>query len=195
MPEETQVPSPLAMPDYEQLQNELEVFELMTAGYVGSILRAARLIPDDKWNWSYSERTPTAREICGHTFAWLWCDRQQIQVPDRARHRPTPDPPSDRQEMISMLQAEAREWQILVRSLSTDQLEEGRVPWEGDPPRLIRSFLFHMGQNVIYKAGQIWMLAFELGLDGTEPYDAPYPNAIYGFTGTASWPAPRNTVI
>ncbi len=180
----------VANPDFERLQNELEVFELMTAGYVGSIVRAASLIPDDKWNWSFSERTPTAKEICEHAFVWLWCDRQQLCVLDRSLHRPTPDLPSDRETMIQMLKAEAQEWRSLVRSLTLEQLQEERKPWEGET-RLVRSFLFHMGQHVIYKAGQIWMLAFDLGLDGPEPYDAPFPNRIYGFKDTPPWPAPR----
>jgi len=177
-------------PDFERLETELQMLELMVPGYVGSILRAARLIPPDKWNWSFSERTPTARETCEHTFVWLWCDRQQLTVLDRSLHQPTPELPLDQPAMIALLEGEAKEWRRLIRSLTQDQLLEGREPWEGEK-RLVRSFLFHMGQHVIYKAGQIWMLAFELGLDGAEPYDAPFPNRSYGFTDTAPWPAPR----
>ena len=177
-------------PDIDHLQDELEAFELMTAGYVGSILRAARAIPAEKWNWSFSERTPTAREICEHTFAWLVCDRQQMTVPEASRHEPTPDPPADRDAMVALLENEAREWRKMVRSLTPDRLLEVREPWQGYP-RNLRSFLFHMGQNVVYKAGQIWMLAFELGVDGDGPYDAPYPNRFYGFEDSSPWPSPR----
>lgn len=182
---------PAPWPDFDRLQTELEAFELMTAAFVGSITRAAKQIPADRWNWSFSERTPTAREICEHTFAWLWCDRQQVTVTDRRKHRPTPDPPAEREAMIRMLEEEALAWQVLVRSLTRDDLNEERETWDGEM-RLIRSFLFHMGQNVIYKAGQIWMLAFELGTDGEGPYDAPYPNRYYGFTDAAPWPGPRS---
>jgi len=177
-------------PNFDRLGNELEAFELMTAGFVGSILRAARQIPDDRWNWSFSERTPTPRETCEHAFIWLWCDRQQIQVLDRSLHRPTPDLPSDRESMIQMLQDEANEWRRMIRSLTPEHLNEERETWDGDM-RLIRSFLFHMGQHIIYKAGQIWMLAFELGLDGSGPYEAPYPNLYYDFPGCPKWPSPR----
>jgi len=179
-------------PDTEHLQNELEAFEVMTAGYVGSILRAARQIPEDKWNWSFSERTPTAREICEHTFAWLWCDRQQMTLLDRSLHLPTPDLPSERESMIELLADEGEDWRRLVRSLTPEQLLDERESWDGDTSNL-RSFLFHMGQHVIYKAGQIWMLNFELGLDGAEPYDAPYPNRYYGFADAAPWPSPRRS--
>jgi hypothetical protein len=178
------------MADLERLQNELEVFETMIADYVGSVTRAAKLIPDDKWNWSFSERTPTAREICEHTFAWLYCDRQQLTVADRSKHRPTPDPPRDRESMIQLLQDEAGEWRRLIHSLSPDQMLQEHETWDGFM-RNVRGFLFHMGQNVIYKAGQIWMLCFELGLDGLGPYDAPYPNHIYGFADAAPWPPNR----
>ena len=177
-------------PDFDQLRSELETLELMTADYVRSILRAARLFPDDKWNWSFSERTPTAREICEHTFVWMWCDRQQMTVLDRGQHRPTPDLPDDRQAMIRLLQNEADEWRRLVRSLTPEKLNEEREPWAGET-RVIRSFLFHIGQHIICKAGQIWMLAFELGFDVDGPYDAPYPNRIYGFADVASWPSAR----
>jgi hypothetical protein len=36
-----------------------------------------------------------------------------------------------------------------------------------------------MIQNTIYKHGQFSTLYFALGLDGTEPYSAPFPNPIY----------------
>ena len=177
--------------DLEHLQSELEVFEIMTAGFVGSIMRAAQGIPEDKWNWSFSERTPTPREVCEHTFAWLWCDRQQMTVPDRSLHRPTPDPPPARDSMVRLLEEEAMEWRRVVRALTPEMLLDERESWNGET-RNIRSFLFHMGQNVVYKAGQIWTLAFELGLDGSGPYDAPYPNRYYGFTDFAPWPGRRD---
>ncbi|MEI7986535.1 MAG: DinB family protein [Armatimonadota bacterium] len=177
-------------PDFERLHTELETFELMILGYIGSIVRAASQIPDDKWNWSFSERTPTAREICEHTFVWLWCDRQQMTVLDRNHHRPTPELPTEREQMIKLLESERSEWRKLIRLMSADQLDEERETWDGDM-RLMRSFLFHIGQHIISKVGQIYMLFFELGLDGGEPYKAPHPNKYYEFTDSKPWPAPR----
>ncbi len=182
--------NPPVNPDFDRLTNELETFELMISGYVGSIVRAARLFPDEKWNWSISERTPTAREVCEHTFLWLWCDRQQMTLLDRSQHRPTPELPSDRESMIAILEEEGLEWRHMVRSLPLANLDEERETWDGDM-RIIRSFLFHSGQQVLYKAGQIWMLAFELGLDGGQPYSAPHPNQFYGFDDAPPWPSPR----
>lgn len=189
---ESEVPplEPDTDPEFERLNSELEAFELMIVGYVGSIVRAAQQIPDDKWNWSFSERTPTAREVCEHTFSWLCCDRQQLTVLDRSKHQPTPDPPANRESMISLLEAEAIEWQRVIRALTPAQLSEERESWDGEM-RLVRSFLFHCGQEVIYKNGQIMMIFFELGLDGGGAYNAPYPNRYYDFTGWASWPSPR----
>ena len=177
-------------PDFERLHTELETFELMILGYIGSIVRAARQIPDDKWNWSFSERTPTAREICEHTFVWLWCDRQQMTILDRSLHRPTPELPLEREQMIELLERERSEWRKLIRSMSADYLDEERETWDGDM-RLMRSFLFHIGQHIICKVGQIRMLVFELGLDGGEPYNAPHPNTYYGFIDSNPWPASR----
>lgn len=179
-------------PDFERLQNELEVSEYGIVQYLESIARIAGLVPEEKWNWSFSERTPTTREICEHTFAWLWCDRQQIMVTDRSLHLPTPDPPANPRAMIELLQQEGMEWRSLIRSLSPEILAEEREPWPGEV-RVVRSFLFHMLQNVIYKLGQLSLLAFELGLDGSKPYDAPYPNRLYGFASAAPWPSPRES--
>ncbi len=177
-------------PDAEQLQSEIEVFEVMTAGYVGSIVRAAKSVPGEKWNWSFSPQTPSAREICEHTFVWLWCDRQQMAGLDRAQHRPTPTLPENQEAMIRLLMEEAAEWRRLVRALKPEDLDQQREPWPGET-RNIRSFLFHMGQHVIYKAGQMWMLAFGMELDGSGPYSAPYPNEMYGFKDQPVWPSPR----
>lgn len=179
------------MVDWERLQSELELFELMIPDYAGSIVRDAREIPDDKWNWSFSARTPSPREIVEHTFAWLWCDRQQLTVPERSRHRPTPDLPPERLPMTQLLLDEAMEWQNLIRSFSPEALIEEREWWDGHTIN-VRAFLFHMAQQVVYKAGQISLLTFELGLDGGNPYDAPWPNRIYGFADCPPWPAPRH---
>ena len=43
----------------------------------------------------------------------------------------------------------------------------------------MRGFVDHMIQNAIYKRGQFATLYFALGMDGIEPYDAPWPNPIY----------------
>ncbi|MBS1709210.1 MAG: hypothetical protein JSS65_10895 [Armatimonadetes bacterium] len=180
-----------ALPDFDHLRNELEVFELMIPGYVGSILRAARLVPDDKWNWSFVDETPTPRETVEHTFAWLWCDRQQMTVPDWSQHQPVPNLPEDRLRMIAVLEEEAMAWRSLIRSLQPSQLDEELPCWDGET-RLRRSYLFHMGQNVVYKAGQMWVLAFGLGLDGAGLYKAPFPDEYYPFGKVRTWPAPRN---
>lgn len=39
--------------------------------------------------------------------------------------------------------------------------------------------LVNMILNSIYKNGQVSMIYFALGLDGTEPYSAPFPDSIY----------------
>lgn len=171
-------------------KSELEVFEWLVAGFVGSLLRAAGQIPADKWNWSFTTTSPTPREICEHTFLWLWCDRQQMLVLDRSQHLPTPPLPADREEMMSLLRSEGEEWRTLIRSLSPEQLDEERDPWP-DETRNIRGFLFHMSQHVLPKAGQMWMIHYGLGVDGEPTYSAPHPNDYYQFSGVAPWPSAR----
>ncbi len=178
------------MAEVDRPQSELEIYERLTAGFTGSLVRHARQIPEDKWNWSFSERTPTAREICEHAFMWLWCDRQQMTEDDISRHRPVPNLPSDRDSMIRLLEDEAQVWRRLVRSFSSESLLEEREAFEGDG-RNVRWFLYHMGQHLVYKLGQLSMLYYQLGLDGAERYDAPHPNQIYEFSDVPAWPSPR----
>ena len=43
----------------------------------------------------------------------------------------------------------------------------------------VRGFVGHIVQNCVYKNGQFMTLYYALGLDGTAPYTAPFPNPIY----------------
>lgn len=169
--------------------NEIEAFEQFICGFTGGILRRAREIPEDRWNWSFSERTPTAREICEHAWMWLRSDRQEITELDPSRLGAIPDPPSDRGEMLDLLESEMAAWRELLQMLSASMLDEFRSSPDGYV-RSVRGYLFHISQHILSKSGQMTMLHFELGLDGGEPYDAPHPNRLYGF-GSPVWPAPR----
>lgn len=179
------------LPPFDLLRSELEAFELFIVGYVGSMLRAIEAMPEDKWNWSISVRTPSPRELCEHTYMRLACDRQQMTEPDYSKHKPVADLPANRSEMIALLRKEAIIWQQLVRGLKPEDLNNELLAWT-DCPRTIRSFLFHMAQNVVYKAGQAWTLHFELGLDGEDRYTAPYPDQYYEFPEVKPWPSPRS---
>ena len=168
--------------------SEIEVFEQLICGFTGGILRRAREIPEDKWNWSFSERTPTAREICEHAWMWLRADRQEIM----SRHEAIPDPPQDRAQMLDLLESEKDAWRELIQTIDAPLMDELRVSPD-DYERSVRGYLFHMAQHIVSKSGQMTMLHFELGLDGGEPYDAPHPNRLYGF-GSPVWPTPRNFI-
>lgn len=172
--------------------SEIEAFEHLICGFTGGILRRAREIPEEKWNWSFSERTPTAREICEHAWMWLRCDRQELVILDPALHKPISDPPRQRGAMLDLLESEKEEWRNLIRSIEASMMDELRYSPDGYS-RSVRGYLFHMSQHIVSKSGQMTMLHFELGLDGGEPYDAPHPNRIYGWS-TPVWPSPRTTV-
>lgn len=175
--------------DVNFLANELETFEHLICGFTGGILRRAREIPEEKWNWSFSERTPSPREICEHAWMWLRSDRQEITVIDPDQQVAIPETPKDREAMLDLLEEEKEAWRELIRSMPLVLLEESR----SSPDRYLRSvrgYLGHMAQHIVSKSGQMTMLHFELGLDGEGPYDAPHPNRLYGFSSPA-WPAPR----
>ena len=173
-------------PSSEISPSETAVFEQLICGFTGGIIRRAQEIPEEKWNWSFSERTPTAREICEHTWIWLRSDRQDIAINQEA----IPDPPLYRAQMLDLLDAEKEAWRELIQTIKAPMMDELRVTPDGQS-RSLRGYLFHMAQHIVSKCGQMTMLHFDLGLDGGEPYDAPHPNRIYGF-GSPAWPAPRN---
>ncbi len=180
------------MSNIDEMQSELEMFEMMVVGFTGSLIRSATKIPHDKWNWSFSERTPTAREICEHAYVWLWCDRMQITRFGGNEPFPTPELPSDQDSMLAILKGEADAWRTLIRSFESRYLaDQYQVFGEGDN-RNLRGFLFHMGQHLIYKVGQLSVLFYDLGLDGPEPYAAICPNELYGFRDQKSWPEVRS---
>ena len=81
--------------------------------------------------------------------------------------------------MCDALQEETDEWEKLILGLTPEQFAEERRQFNSDFPMNVRSFVCHMVQNSIYKHGQFSTLFFALGLDGTEPYSAPFPNPIY----------------
>ena len=169
--------------------SEIGVYEQLICGFTGGILRRAREIPEDKWNWSFSERTPTAREICEHSWMWLRADRQEITVIDPTQLEAIPDPPQDRLQMLDWLESEKNAWRDLLQTIDAPLMDELRQSPDGYF-RSVRGYLLHMSQHIVSKCGQMTMLYFELGLDGGEPYDATHPNRLYGF-GSPAWPAPR----
>lgn len=80
--------------------NEIGANEHLISEFTGGILRRAREVSEDKWNWSFSERTPAASEICQH--AWIWNDRQEVTVLDPALQVPVPCAPAPRPKAASL---------------------------------------------------------------------------------------------
>jgi hypothetical protein len=159
--------------------SELETYERLLCEHLEAMTRRLRLIPPDSWDWSPDPAAPTARILAAHAWQWLQCDRQHILEPDPSKHPRIPEPPDDPMEMCDLLARETEEWRELIRGLTPDRLAEPRSQFDSEPDLNVRWFLYHMIQNSIYKHGQLSMLFFALGLDGAEPYTAPFPNPIY----------------
>jgi len=81
--------------------------------------------------------------------------------------------------MCDALARETENWRMLIRGLTPEKLAEPRRQFDSEPVLNVRWFVYHMIQNSIYKHGQFSVLFFALGLDGREPYMAPFPNPIY----------------
>ncbi|MBV9852637.1 MAG: hypothetical protein JO250_23500 [Armatimonadetes bacterium] len=158
--------------------NENEAYAGLLCGHLREMTERLRLIPEDLWDWSPAPPAPTARVLAAHTWQWLVCDRQHLLEPDAQKHPAVPDPPADPNVLCDLLAEETDCWEVLVLSLTPEQLNEPRLQFNSKQ-RGVRNFVCHMIQNCIYKHGQLATLFFALGLDGAEPYTAPFPNDIY----------------
>ena len=135
-------------------------------------------MPPDRWDWQVEIAAPSARTLAEHTYQWLVCDRQHILQPNVSLHPDVPTPPQDPQAMCAVLQAEVDTWKEMILAMSPEYLAELRSQF-GIFEMNVCGFVCHMIQNCIYKHGQFSSIYFALGLDGTEPYSAPFPNSIY----------------
>ncbi len=139
----------------------------------------ARQIPADKFDWTFAPPAPTPRILVTHAWQWLVCDRYHIEDADASRHPRVPDPPADQNALCDELDRETDKWQTLLEKMTDEKMAEVRHQFNGEWPWSMRGSVYHMTQNCIYKNGQLSTIYFALGLDGTEPYDAPFPNPIY----------------
>lgn len=161
------------------MANENVLYERVLCGHMESMIRGLKKLPEDKWDWSPDVAAPTPRILALHAWQWLICDRYHIEDPDVDQHRPVPDPPETTEALIAAMEEENENWRRLLLGLTPEKLEEPRRQFGEGGPGNVRGFVGHMIQNVIYKNGQFTTLFFALGLDGKEPYDAPWPNPIY----------------
>ena len=163
-----------------ELYDEMKAYEGLLCSHLRTFVYRLRQLPADKWDWTPHQAAPTARTLATHTWQWLICDRQHINEPDAAKHTDIPEPPQDPKAMCDALEAETLEWETLLRRLTPEEMN--RIGYQfniAEAKLTVRGFVCHMIQNAIYKHGQFSELYFALGLDGTEPYEAPFPNPIY----------------
>ncbi len=163
-----------------QLTNENEAYAALLYHHLLGFAHRLREVPPERWEWQIEPAAPSPRILAEHAWQWLVCDRQHIYEPDALKHSDVPEPPADQQAMCDRLMEEAETWKEMILKLTPEQLDEPRRQFNHSGAELnVRWFLFHMIQNTIYKHGQFATIYFALGLDGTEPYTAPFPNPIY----------------
>ena len=158
---------------------EISAIARMLCGHLYTIVERGRAIPADKFDYAFALPAPTARVLVTHTYQWLVCDRQHIEIPNASQHPRLPEPPPDQQTLCDLLAAETDRWKTLILELSPEQLDEVRHQFNDPRDWSIRSILHHMYQNSVYKSGQISMIYFALGLDGKGLYEADFPNPVY----------------
>lgn len=161
-------------------KNELELCRMLLIMHLRGFIYELRQLPADKWDWTPDQAAPTARTVAVHAWQWLICDRQHIEEPNATQHADVPDAPYDPEAFCVAFEAETENWNQLLRKLTPEQLDSPRKQFNlADAKMNVRGFIGHIIQNTIYKHGQFSTLFFALGCDGTEPYDAPFPNPIY----------------
>ena len=160
------------------VQNENEAYVGLLMPHLGSMVARLRQIPPAQWDYAPAPPAPTPRILATHTFQWLVCDRQHITDADAATHPRVPEVPPDPALVCDMLEAEAGRWKALLLALTPEEFDAPRSQFNQFEMN-VRAFVCHIIQNSIYKSGQLATLFFALGLDGTAPYEAPFPNPIY----------------
>jgi hypothetical protein len=162
------------------MTSDLEQAHDNLIGHLKCIHRWASRMSDEQFDFTYNPAAPTGRTLVTHTWQWLICDRMHIEEPDASKHSRVPEPPTDRLALIAELETEAKRWDEMLRAMPAEKLDEVRHQFNDTGFEWsVRGCVYHMLQNVIYKNGQLSYLAFSFGLDGTDPYDAPFPNPIY----------------
>ncbi len=168
--------------------SEIETYHRFIVGTIRHLATTMRQIPQDRWEFAIAKPAPSSREIAGHCWMGLVCDRQHILEPDCSNHLKIEAPPSTQGEMCDLLNQEADLWSEMIKCLTPDMLEEPRKQF-GKHELNVRFFLAHMAMHVSSKWGQFSMLYYAWGFDGEESYSAPDPNYYYGFTESPTWPA------
>lgn len=161
-----------------KIENENKAYATLLYHHVSRFVERLRQVPSDRWEWQIAVPAPSPRILAEHAWQWLVCDRQHLLEPNISLHPDVPMPPNEQQAMCDLLLAEAAMWQEMILAFSPEQFDEPRSQF-GDFDTNVRWFICHMIQNCIYKHGQLATIYFALGLDGTEPYSAPFPNPIY----------------
>lgn len=161
-------------------RSEMESYEMLLCGHLEGFVHRLRQLSPEQWDWTPDPAAPTARTVAVHAWQWLICDRQHITEPDATKHAAIPDPPPTTDAFCDAFAQETENWQQLLRSLTPEQLDRPGLQFNiPDAALNVRGFICHMIQNVIYKHGQFSELYFAFGLDGKEPYTAPFPNPLY----------------
>ncbi|HEX5322183.1 MAG TPA: DinB family protein [Capsulimonadaceae bacterium] len=168
------------------VEKEKQAYVGLLCGHLEGFVYGLRKLPEDKWDWTYAPPAPTPRILASHAWQWLQCDRQHIAEPDALKHANIPEPPRDPKAMCDALAEETERWREMILGFTAEQLDSPRRQFNGDHAMTVRGFVCHMIQNTIYKHGQFATIFFALGLDGAEPYDAPFPNPIYEWLKKAS---------
>jgi hypothetical protein len=155
---------------------EAEAYDDILQSHLNKIITRARTMSEDQWLWSPAPCAPTTAALVNHAWTWLVSDRLQILDQNVKVFCPE-HAPASKDALVDALEIEAGEWNKMLTSMTSTYMDESRKNF-GVQDIDVRRLIAHMVQNVIYKSGQVSANFFALGLDGTEPYTAPFPKDV-----------------
>ena len=125
----------------EQVAKEKEAYVELLCGHLEGFVNSLRMLPEDKWDWTYAPSAPTPRILAAHAWQWLQCDRQHIAEPDALKHKDIPEPLKDPQAMCDALAEETERWRALILGLTAEELDAPRRQFNGDHLMTVRGFV------------------------------------------------------
>jgi len=158
------------------VNTECDVYRLMFLFHAEHIIQRCEAMTDEQWNWRPSVPAPNARETASHALMWMISDRMHLEERTDV-HTAIVEVPNKKEELLQAFRSEVEVWRTWLTNADSRDLNK-KVKRFGILPTTKRFFVGHALQNLVYKSGQVSVLYFAQGLDGTEPFKAPSQQEI-----------------
>ena len=163
------------------MNKETELYGWLLEDYIRQMTARLNRFTDEQWVWHPSAPVPSAQTLATNALEWMICDRQHILEPDAQFHEPIPATSASRQEVVTALQAELKEWMRLFTQIRVEDLDAPRRQFNrlDADHQDVRWLMLHAINNIVLRLGEMSTLAHALGHDGTEAHKNLLPAECY----------------